>query len=56
MILAFVVPAILDGSAPLAVAIVGALAVMLCTVTLAHGWGPKSLAAMLGRALRCPCC
>jgi uncharacterized membrane protein len=51
VILAFVVPAILDGSAPLAVAIVGALAVMLCTVTLAHGWGPKSLAAMLGTAV-----
>ena len=51
VILAFVVPAILDGSPPLAVAIVGSLAVMLATVSLAHGWGPKSLAAMLGTAV-----
>ena len=51
VILAFVVPAILDGSPPLAVAIFGSLAVMLITVSLAHGWSPKSLAAMLGTAL-----
>jgi uncharacterized membrane protein len=44
----FVVPAILDGSEPLAVAIIGSLAVMLVTISLAHGLGPKSLAAMLG--------
>jgi uncharacterized membrane protein len=48
VILAFVVPAILDGSPALAVAIVGSLAVMLVTISLAHGWGAKSLAAMLG--------
>src|SRR5919106_962857 len=51
VILVFVVPAILDGTAPLAVALIGSLAVMLATVTLAHGWGPKSLAAMLGTAV-----
>jgi uncharacterized membrane protein len=51
IILAFVVPAILDGGPPLAVAIVGSLAVMLATISLAHGWGPKSLAAMLGTAV-----
>jgi len=51
VILAFVVPAILDGHPPLAVAVVGSLAVMLATVSLAHGWGPKSLAAMLGTAV-----
>jgi uncharacterized membrane protein len=51
VILAFIVPAILDGTAPLPVAIVGSLAVMLATVTLAHGLGPKSLAAMLGTAI-----
>lgn len=50
VILAFVVPAILDGSAPLAVAIVGSSAVMLATILLAHGAGPKSLAAILGTA------
>jgi uncharacterized membrane protein len=48
VILVFVVPAILDGSSPLAVALVGSVAVMLITITLAHGLGPKSLAAMLG--------
>ena len=50
VILVFIVPAILDGSSALAVAIVGALAIMLATVSLAHGWGAKSLAAMLGTA------
>jgi uncharacterized membrane protein len=48
IVLAFVVPAILDGSSPLLVAVVGSLAVMLLTISLAHGLGPKSLAAMLG--------
>jgi uncharacterized membrane protein len=51
VVVAFIVPAILDGSAPLAVAIVGSLAIMLATVSLAHGLGPKSLAAMLGTAV-----
>jgi uncharacterized membrane protein len=51
IVLAFVVPSILDGNPPLAVAIVGSLAIMLITVSLAHGWGPKSLAAMLGTAV-----
>jgi uncharacterized membrane protein len=48
VVLVFVVPAILDGEPPLAVAIVGSLAVALITIPLAHGWGPKSLAAVLG--------
>lgn len=48
VVILFVVPAILAGSAPLAVAIVGAFAVMLATIPLAHGLGPKSVAAMLG--------
>lgn len=51
VVVAFIVPAILDGSAPLAVAIVGSLAIMLATVSLAHGLGAKSLAAMLGTAV-----
>ena len=46
----FMVPAILAGSAPLLVALVGALAVMLVTVTLAHGTGVTSIAAILGAA------
>jgi len=44
----FLIPAILDGRAPLPVAIVAALAVMLLTLSLAHGVGPKSVAAALG--------
>jgi uncharacterized membrane protein len=50
VVLVFVVPAILDGEPPLAVAVVGSLAVALVTIPLAHGRGPKSLAALLGTA------
>jgi uncharacterized membrane protein len=50
LVLLFVVPAILDGKPPLAVAIVGSLAVALITIPLAHGRGPKTLAAVLGTA------
>jgi uncharacterized membrane protein len=50
VVLVFVVPAILDGESPLAVAVVGSLAVALVTIPLAHGRGPKSLAALLGTA------
>lgn len=48
IVLVFIVPAILDGRPPLAVALVGSMAVMLITIALAHGLGPKSLAAILG--------
>jgi uncharacterized membrane protein len=50
IVLLFIVPAILDGKAPLAVALVGSLAVALTTILLAHGRGPKSIAALLGTA------
>ena len=50
LVLLFVVPAILDGKEPLAVAVVGGLAIALITIPLAHGGGPKSLAAVLGTA------
>jgi uncharacterized membrane protein len=50
LVLVFVVPAILDGKEPLLVAVVGSLAIALITIPLAHGWGPKSLAALLGTA------
>jgi uncharacterized membrane protein len=50
VVVLFVVPAILEGSSPLAVATVGALAIMLLTIPLAHGLGPKSVAACLGTA------
>jgi uncharacterized membrane protein len=48
VVLLFIVPAILAGEPPLAVSVTGALAVMLLTISLAHGWNPKSLAAILG--------
>jgi uncharacterized membrane protein len=51
VVVLFIVPAILDGEAPLAVALAGSLAVMLLTITLAHGLAPKSVAAMLGTTL-----
>jgi uncharacterized membrane protein len=51
VVVLFIVPAILDGTAPLAVAVVGSMAVMLLTISLAHGLGPKSVAAMLGTTL-----
>jgi hypothetical protein len=51
VVVLFVVPAILDGSSPLLVAIVGASAVMLLTIPLAHGLGAKSMAAILGTTL-----
>ncbi len=48
VILFFIVPGILNGKPPVAVAIVGSLAVMFTTILLAHGRGPKSIAALLG--------
>jgi uncharacterized membrane protein len=48
IVIGFVVPAILDGGSPEGVALVGALAVMLVTIPLAHGLGPTALAACLG--------
>jgi uncharacterized membrane protein len=48
ILLVFIVPAIGHGEAALAVAVVGSLAVMLATISLAHGLGVKSLTAMLG--------
>lgn len=44
----FVMPAILEGSNPLAVAIVGASAIMFVTLYLAHGFNPRTTAAILG--------
>jgi uncharacterized membrane protein len=51
VVVLFIVPAMLAGRPPLAVAVVGAFAVMLVTIPLAHGLGAKSVAAMLGTAL-----
>jgi uncharacterized membrane protein len=46
----FLVPAILAGSSPLLVALVGSLAVMFVTLGLTYGAAPASLAAALGIA------
>jgi uncharacterized membrane protein len=51
IVIKFVVPAILHGSSPFAVAIVGAFAVMLVMMPLSYGLGAKSLAAWLGTAV-----
>ena len=51
IVIKFVVPAILDGSSPFAVAIVGAFAVMLAMMPLSYGLGAKALAAWLGTAV-----
>lgn len=48
IVLLYIIPAILDGKPPVAVAISGALAIGIATILLAHGRGAKSLAALLG--------
>ena len=47
LVIEFVVPAILNGSPALLVALVGSLSVMLITMALSHGVGLKSAAAVL---------
>ena len=51
VVMLFVVPGVLNGKPPVTMAIVGSLAVMFVTVLLAHGSGPKSIAALLGTTL-----
>ena len=51
VVLVFIVPAILRGESPFAVALIGSLAVMIATLPLAHGLGPKSLAAISGTSV-----
>jgi uncharacterized membrane protein len=46
----FVIPAILAGESPFAVALVGSFAAMFATIVLVYGIGAKSLAALLGTA------
>jgi uncharacterized membrane protein len=47
----FIVPAMISGEPPLLVAVVGALAVMISTIVMSHGTGPKTTAAILGAAM-----
>jgi uncharacterized membrane protein len=51
VIVAFVVPAILRGHSPVLVAVTGAMAIMLISLYLSHGTGPKTTAAVVGTAL-----
>jgi uncharacterized membrane protein len=51
VIIGFVVPAILRGYSPVAVAVTGAMAIMLISLYLSHGTGPKTTAAVVGTAL-----
>jgi uncharacterized membrane protein len=51
VIVGFVVPAILRGRSPVAVALVGAMAIMLASLYLAHGFGRKTTAAVVGTSL-----
>jgi uncharacterized membrane protein len=48
VIVGFVVPAILRGHSPVAVALVGAMAIMLISLYLSHGIGRKTTAAVVG--------
>jgi uncharacterized membrane protein len=51
VIVGFVVPAILRGHSPVLVAVTGAMAIMLLSLYLSHGLGPKTTAAVVGTAL-----
>lgn len=48
VVLLFMVPAVLDGSAPILVAIVGASAIMLVSLYMTHGWNRTTTVAVLG--------
>jgi uncharacterized membrane protein len=51
VIVGFVIPAILHGRSPVLVAVTGAMAIMLVSLSLAHGLGRKTTAAVIGTAL-----
>src|SRR6266511_2491365 len=51
VIVGFIVPAILDGRSPVAVALVGSLAIMIVSLYLSDGLARKSTAAVVGPAL-----
>ncbi len=48
LIVVFTLPAIMEGSSPLAVAVVTAAAIMLVTLYLSHGFDVRTTVAMLG--------
>lgn len=51
VVILFMVPAVLDGSDPVAVALCAAVAIMVVTLYLTHGIRPKTTAAVLGTLL-----
>jgi len=51
ILLKFVIPSILTGHSPLAVALVGSFAVLLATIPISYGLGAKAVAAWLGTAV-----
>jgi uncharacterized membrane protein len=51
VIAGFIVPAVLDNRSPIAVALVGSLAIMIASLYLSHGLARKTTAAVLGTAL-----
>jgi uncharacterized membrane protein len=48
MLMIFILPALLEGTSPLAVAVVGASAIMMITLYLAHGFSMKTSVALIG--------
>lgn len=50
VLLTFIVPAVLAGTSPLPVAVVGASAIMLVSLFLAHGFTARTAVAVLGTA------
>jgi uncharacterized membrane protein len=50
VIIGFIVPAILAGRSPVAVALVGSSLIMVITLYLSHGWSQKTTAAVVGTA------
>jgi uncharacterized membrane protein len=51
LLVGFVVPAILGGAAPVPVALIGALVIMVMTLYLSHGFSRKTTAAVVGTTL-----
>lgn len=48
VVLLFMVPAVLDGSPPILVAVVGSAAIMLVSLYTAHGWNRTTTVAVMG--------
>jgi uncharacterized membrane protein len=48
VVLLFMVPAVLDGSPPILVAVVGSAAIMLVSLYLGHGWNRTTTVAVVG--------